>query len=203
LHYAAATRAMNAIVRSSVDSPVTTTATLTTASPTQPQRLGAVFVALIITIALVALNGAVWRWLNPPLTAPDGPEKARGVAYSGFQRHQDPRKEIYPSEAELTGDIKRIAGFAQRMRTYSATENALVPGLAASYGLPVTAGAWLDTRADNNELEIAALVSAVRQHRNIDRVVVGNEAILRGNVSVDEMISYVRRVKRLARRHTR
>ena len=66
-------------------------------------------------------------------------------------------------------------------------------------GLRVAAGAWLDRRDENNEREIAALVRLARENPNVDRVVVGNESILRGDLSVPALIADITRVKRKVR----
>ena len=74
------------------------------------------------------------------------------------------------------------------VRAYSTTEGVQEePSLAAKHGHRVTAGAWLDKRTDKNELELQSLVTMVRRYPNIDRVLVGNEAILRADVTVPEM----------------
>ena len=71
-----------------------------------------------------------------------------------------------------------------------------MPRLAADYGLFVTAGAWLDTRIQNNEQEIAALIRAVRQNHNIERVIVGNESILRGDLTVADLVKKIKLIKK-------
>jgi exo-beta-1,3-glucanase (GH17 family) len=71
----------------------------------------------------------------------------------------------------------------------------VVPRLAQKYGLYVTAGAWLDGRLDRNRREISALIDNVWRYSNINRVIVGNEAILRDDLSVQEVTTYLRIVR--------
>ena len=133
------------------------------------------------------------------LRCPTGPDKVHGVAFSGFQRHQDPTARIFPTEDELAADLDRVAAYADRLRTYSSIENAEVVRLAGMRGLRVTAGAWLDRRDENNEREIAALVRLARENPNVDRVIVGNESILRRDLSVPALIADITRVKHKVR----
>jgi len=63
-----------------------------------------------------------------------------------------------------------------------------LPELAQKHGLKLTAGAWLDRDREKNVVEVDALIRAARSHASIERVIVGNEAILRGDVTVDELI---------------
>ncbi|MCW5729203.1 MAG: glycosyltransferase, partial [Alphaproteobacteria bacterium] len=70
-----------------------------------------------------------------------------------------------------------------------------VPFLARRYGLRVTAGAWIDGRMERNEREIAAVIAQAREFRNVSRILIGNEAVLRADVTVEELVTYIRRVR--------
>jgi exo-beta-1,3-glucanase (GH17 family) len=167
--------------------------------PATPRAFAGVVTAASIAALLVSLNLGVWGWLNPPLELPDWQGNVRGVAYSGFQRDQDPLQGRFPTEQELHGDLARVAGFTDRIRTYTAVENAQVPSLAAEHGLRVAIGAWLDRRDDNNAIELGAAIHAARENRNVTRLMVGNEAVLRGDLTPDEMIVHLKRAKRFSR----
>jgi len=169
-------------------------------APAERRLATAFFGSLAITALLVSLNAGLWAFANRPLELPDGPERVQGVAFTGFQRHQDPTEQRFPTRDELDRDLALVAAFTDRVRTYSAIENGAVPRIAQEYGLRVTAGAWLDRRETNNALELVALVEQARTNRNIDRVIVGNESILRGDLTVPELVAYLKSVKRQLRR---
>ncbi|HEV7823181.1 MAG TPA: hypothetical protein VGO84_18495, partial [Burkholderiales bacterium] len=137
--------------------------------------------------------------MNQPVELPDVHERISGFAYSGFQRNQDPTEQLYPSTSELNSDLALLGREAEAIRTYSSTDNANVPRLASDHGLLVTAGAWIDRRSAHNDDEIAALIRSVRENSNIERVIVGNEAILRGDISVADLIKKIKQVKRKVR----
>ncbi|MBX6393847.1 MAG: benzoate transporter, partial [Burkholderiales bacterium] len=151
--------------------------------------------AIVITLLIAVLNAGWWALNNRPSAHPDWTGKVNGLAYSGFQRDQDPTKKRFPTQDELARDMALMAQVTHRIRTYTSTENATVPRLAREAGLKVTAGAWLDTREEHNQAEIQALVQAVRENPNVDRVIVGNESILRGDVAVRDMIRYLKQVR--------
>jgi exo-beta-1,3-glucanase (GH17 family)/cellulose synthase/poly-beta-1,6-N-acetylglucosamine synthase-like glycosyltransferase len=165
-------------------------------APSERRSASALVAAGVIAAAVAAANLALWSAAHPPLALPDGPAKVQGFAFSGYQRHQDPIAGRFSSEDELAADLDRVAGLADRVRTYSTTENGEAVRLAGMRGLRVTAGAWLDQREENNERELAALVRLARENPNVDRVVVGNEAILRGDLSVPALVADITRVKR-------
>ncbi|MBD3222292.1 glycosyl hydrolase, partial [bacterium] len=58
----------------------------------------------------------------------------------------------------------------------------------------IIAGAWIGTDREANEREIAALIEVARAG-HVDIAAVGNEVLLRGDLSTDQLIDYVRRVK--------
>jgi exo-beta-1,3-glucanase (GH17 family)/cellulose synthase/poly-beta-1,6-N-acetylglucosamine synthase-like glycosyltransferase len=164
-----------------------------------PRALAALFSALSVAALLATLNVGAWGWLHQPLELPEWHGNVRGVAFSGFQKDQDPIEKRYPTEEELRGDLARIAGLTDRIRIYTVVENPQVPDLAAEHGLRVAVGAWLDRRTDNNDIELGAAIHAARENRNVHRLMVGNEAVLRGDLTPEEMIVYLKRAKRFSR----
>ncbi|MCB1574814.1 MAG: glycosyltransferase, partial [Xanthomonadales bacterium] len=151
--------------------------------------------AVLFAVTIAALNFGLWAFLNRPMQVPDWSGRVEGMAFSAFQRYQDPTKDLFPSEAELASDIRLLSQHTKRLRTYSSVESPQIPRLAAFYDMEVMAGAWIDKRMRNNEAELEALVALSRKHENITRAMVGNETILRGDVSVDQLIAYIDRAR--------
>src|SRR3546814_2820532 len=91
-----------------------------------------------------------------------------------------------PSEAEIASDIALLSGKVHRLRTYASTGIlGEVPRIAEAYGLEVTAGAWIDKDLARNQDEVARLIRISLMDRNVDHLIVGNEALLREDVTVD------------------
>jgi exo-beta-1,3-glucanase (GH17 family)/cellulose synthase/poly-beta-1,6-N-acetylglucosamine synthase-like glycosyltransferase len=156
--------------------------------------------AAAIAALVGAVNLVVWEAAHPPLVLPDGPERVHGVAFNGFAPGEDPTLGDRPTADALAADLERVAAFARRVRTYSSLDHAEVPRIAGRQGLRVTAGAWLDRRPANNELELAAVLRVARERRAVDRVIVGNEAVLRGDLTPAELVAYLKRAKKQLRR---
>jgi exo-beta-1,3-glucanase (GH17 family) len=71
-----------------------------------------------------------------------------------------------------------------------------IPALAHKHGINVALGAWIDDRLEKNEREIDRLIPiADKYRRNVVRVIVGNESILRGDLPVWRLIDYIRHVR--------
>jgi exo-beta-1,3-glucanase (GH17 family)/cellulose synthase/poly-beta-1,6-N-acetylglucosamine synthase-like glycosyltransferase len=148
-------------------------------------------------LGLVALgNLALWAAFNQPVDLPTWWGGIQGVSFSPYRETENPLTGTFPSRDEIDGDLALLQTRVDAVRTYTTTQGIEeVPDLAEKYGLKVTAGAWLDKHADRDEAELDNLVGMVRAHPNINQVLVGNEAIHRGDVSVPEMIQYLRRAR--------
>ena len=101
----------------------------------------------------------------------------------------------------MAKDLKLVATQANGIRTYSAIEgNYDIGALAEQAGLKVWLGIWLSSNPKDNAKEMAAGIAEANAHpETITRVIVGNEVLLRRDLSVDDLdkdIDYVRaRVK--------
>jgi exo-beta-1,3-glucanase (GH17 family)/cellulose synthase/poly-beta-1,6-N-acetylglucosamine synthase-like glycosyltransferase len=151
---------------------------------------------IVIVIMVALANLALWAFLNRPQAAPDWTGTIQGVSFSPFQRGQDPLAGKFPTSAEIEKDILLLKGQVAKLRTYSSSDGMEeVPALAEKHGLEVTAGAWLDRNREKNAQEIANLVENAGKFANIDRLMVGNEVILRQDLTVAEMAEYLAEVR--------
>jgi len=123
-----------------------------------------------------------------------------GYAYSPFQRDQNPLKGTFPSDAEVGADLDLLARSAERVRTYGSIEVPSIVRLASDRKLSVTAGAWLGPDPAANDQEIAGLIDGVRKFRHIERVIVGNEVLLRGDLKAAELATYIEKVRKELKR---
>jgi len=164
------------------------------ASPLPAKKLS-FWRALFLALFVAALNVALWAATNQPAQPPDWTGKIGGFALAPYQRYQSPLKGIYPTAEELDGDLRQLAQYTDRIRTYAALENPQVPALAKKHNLKVLAGAYLDHRAQHNDDELAALIAATRANDNIIGVEVGNETLLRNDMGVDSLIRSLDRVR--------
>ena len=171
--------------------------------PVEPQHPIVRHAGTLIILAAVALGhlGAWWA-LNRPVPMPDFRGQVNGLAFAPYQRGQSAEGENWPTPAQIEGDLRRVAPITRHVRTYAAHGGLeRIPEIAWSTGLDlrVTMGSWLDRRLDRNAAEIRRLVQVARESRNVERVLVGNEAVLRTDLTPAQMVGYIEQVRRQVR----
>lgn len=156
------------------------------------------FLRITIVIGLVfALLIAGWGVINFSHGGREWDGMMAGVAFTPYRNDHNPAKKSYPTRGEIEEDILTVAPYTRSIRTYSSTNGLeIIPEIARKHGLLVTMAAWIGKYPRDNLAELHSLLQLVRDNSNINRILVGNEAILRGDITVDEMVDLLRWVKR-------
>lgn len=150
----------------------------------------------IFAVIFGLIHFGIWSIFNRSLPAMNAPTIVHGFAYSGFQENQSPLDKEYPSTAELEQDLKILRPFTNRIRIYGALENSEVTALASNLGFYVTAGAWLGSDLNANRREVDALIAKIKNYPHIERAIVGNEVLLRKDITPQALFSYLDEVRK-------
>ncbi len=151
---------------------------------------------LVVVLAIAALFTGFWALINRPVSAPAWPEQISGFSYSPFRLGQSPQKGQYPSEDEMRQDLEQLNKLTDNVRIYTVEgTQAEVPRLAEELGLRVTLGIWISNDQERNEREIEKAIGLANTSRSVVRVVVGNEALFREEVTAEQLIGYLDRVR--------
>jgi exo-beta-1,3-glucanase (GH17 family) len=161
-----------------------------------------VFAALLAFLIVTALN-LLWWW------APNRPVDVSGwtnaplesVSFAPYRPGQSPLTRTFPTVEQIDQDLARLKGKVHAVRTYSTGENLeAVPRLAGKYGIKVWHGAWLNDNDKENLEQVNLLIDHANKYSDtIERVIVGNEVLLRRDLTVTQLRSYIRRVKQRVR----
>ena len=157
---------------------------------------------LALLLTSLGAIAAVWWWLATPINlarAPIDPTaKLQCVSYAPFRDDQTP---LVPttqiSSEQIAEDLAQLAKISDCVRTYS-VENGLdqVPALAARIGLKVIQGIWLGSNRLKNLAQISTAVALTKQYPGvITSLVVGNEVLLRGEMTASDLAAMIRLVK--------
>jgi exo-beta-1,3-glucanase (GH17 family)/cellulose synthase/poly-beta-1,6-N-acetylglucosamine synthase-like glycosyltransferase len=155
--------------------------------------------SIAIPLLIAALAVGLWAMMNLPVAEPPWPTRIQGYSFSPMRADDDPTRRVFPSISEVDEDLAMLQGEAHAIRTYT-LEGPMreVPRIAAGHGLNVSVGAWIDTNRETNETQLQLLEGLLREgHRNIVRAFVGNEVILREELSVEELGAYLDRIRRI------
>jgi exo-beta-1,3-glucanase (GH17 family)/cellulose synthase/poly-beta-1,6-N-acetylglucosamine synthase-like glycosyltransferase len=155
---------------------------------------------ILVAAVFAVITYALWARLNRPEQEPEWPRRIQGVAYSPYQAGQTPWSGEPPTDAQIDADLALFKDKAHAIRTYSVQNTqADIPALAAKHGLSVALGAWMGTDHERNEYELKKVIELAAENRNVVRVFVGNEVLLRGELPVDELIAYIERARKAIR----
>src|SRR3954447_18326929 len=165
----------------------------------EPISLRTPLALLLISLSTIA---AVWWWLAMPITLPRAPidpnAKLLCVSYAPFRDAQTPLVPTTHIAAEqIAEDLAQLAKVSDCVRTYS-IENGLdqVPALAAKAGLKVIQGIWLGSNRLKNLAQISTAVRLAKDYPGvITSLVVGNEVLLRGEMTTADLVANIRAVK--------
>jgi exo-beta-1,3-glucanase (GH17 family) len=165
----------------------------------EPISLRTPLALLLISLGAIA---AIWWWLATPIIlarAPIDPAaKLLCVSYAPFRDAQTPLLETTQiAPQQLAEDLAQLAKISDCVRTYS-VDNGLdqVPALAAKVGLKVIQGIWLGSNRLKNLAQISTVVGLTKQYPGvITSVVVGNEVLLRGEMTASDLAATIRSVK--------
>jgi exo-beta-1,3-glucanase (GH17 family) len=165
----------------------------------EPISLRTPLALLLISLCAIA---AVWWWLGTPITlarAPIDPNaKLLCVSYAPFRGAQTPLSPTTHIEREqIAQDLAQLAKISDCVRTYS-IESGLdqVPEVAATVGLKVIQGIWLGSNRQKNLAQISTVVGLAKQYPDvITAIVVGNEVLLRGEMTQSDLAATIRSVK--------
>ncbi len=121
------------------------------------------------------------------------------VSYAPFEKDQSPfdfAKGMTIAPARIDADLAILSQRFSCIRTYSVAGLEALPEYAEKYGMRVLLGAWIGADPKLNQQEIAKVVELAKRHPvSVRAVVVGNEALLRREITGPQLAEYIRQVK--------
>jgi GPH family glycoside/pentoside/hexuronide:cation symporter len=116
-----------------------------------------------------------------------------GLCFSPYLEGQSPGTQV--DEAQIRARLGIISPYTRWVRTFSCTDGLeRTPRVAHELGMKTLVGAWLGTDRAINEREIAGAIELARAG-HVDILAVGNEVLLREDLTEDELLDYLRRVR--------
>ena len=154
-----------------------------------------------LLLVLTALTGGVWWWsVGRPVDLPDAPSvRIACVSYAPFRKPGESplnAKFVIPPE-RIDEDLRALSQRFDCVRTYSQSNGlSAVPAIAARYHLQVLMGIWIGGIDKINQQEVAmGIATAQANPQTIRGIIVGNEVLLRGEMSPKRLTTYIQAVR--------
>ncbi len=152
-------------------------------TPGHPQLLGADFSGLSHADKIALLRGILGKQIH-------------GISFSPYMDGQEPGVEI--DADQIRERMAVIEPYTRWVRTFSTVEgNQAAPRIAKEMQLKTMVGVGLSDDLEKNEIELANGIEIARAG-HADILAVGNEILLREDLSEDQLIDYIERARRAA-----
>ena len=116
-----------------------------------------------------------------------------GLCFSPYLEGQNIGDQLSKSQISRRMDI--VAPYTKWVRSFSCTEgNEHTPKIAHDKDLKTMVGAWIGSDKSQNEKELATLIKLGKSGL-VDIAVVGNETLMREELTQNELLEYIHRVK--------
>ncbi len=117
-----------------------------------------------------------------------------GMCFSPYLEGQDIGDTL--TESQIRTRMEVVKPYTQWVRSFSCTDgNEYIARVAKENGLKTVVGAWISNDRDKNEREIRSLIELAKAGM-VDIAAVGNEVLLRKELSEGEVLAYIKRVKK-------
>jgi glucan 1,3-beta-glucosidase len=116
-----------------------------------------------------------------------------GIGFSPYEEGQKPGDII--TEQQIRRRMEIIRPYTKWVRSFSCTDgNELIPKIAKEYGINTMVGAWLGKDDKINQQEVNNLIQ-IANEGYVDIAAVGNEVMYRGDLTEDELLDFMHKVK--------
>ena len=153
----------------------------------------------LLPLLLAGLVLVAWWWPNRLQGGDVGMPAGRlnSVSFAPFRDGQSPLTDQFPSAAQVDQDLALLAPHVRAIRSYAALGGDYdLPAMAQAHGLKLWLGIWLGADRAQNAREIAAAIATANRHpETVDRVVVGNEVLLRRDLPPADLIAAIDQVR--------
>lgn len=155
--------------------------------------------SFLLVLLMGGLSFMMWALFNRPDQLPAWPRYIDGFSFNPMRVHNSSSLDNYPTLEEIEQDLALLEGSVYSIRTYSVSGTlGDIPRLASQHNLNVAVGAWIGTDKKRNKEELQKLTGVYGNSiRNIVRVIIGNESLLRGDVRLDTLIGYLDQMQKV------
>lgn len=158
-----------------------------------------VIALIVLALAIGVVIGRLHQ-LAAPVAVPDpGGARIHCVSYAPYRRAGESPlgPAAWVSAERVAADLAIISRFSDCVRTYSVDHGLdAVPEIAERFGMRVLMGVWIGRDAADNAAQIALALDVLRTRpSSVDAVVVGNEVLLRRELTAVALAALIAEVR--------
>lgn len=152
--------------------------------------------SLLLVTLVVSANLLLWIGVNKPYSTVETRYPVESISVNPYRADQSPFEGHTFTPEALDAELARLADKTKVVRLYSATHGLeQVPALAATYRLGVIVTAYLGDNPEENRREVDNAIQMAGRHRNVQRVIIGNETQLHHTVPREELLGYLQEAR--------
>ena len=123
--------------------------------------------------------------------------KLQCVSYAPYSKDESPFNKNYKLSKELVEkDLKLLSKYTNCIRTYSSVGLEVIPQIARENNLKMLMGAWVSSDKIATKKELDTLIKLAKENKDIVKaVIVGNEVLLRRDISAKQLYKYIKETK--------
>ena len=155
--------------------------------------------ALPAVLAAAVVAGLFWWWMGRPVVIADAPSLRMHclsyTPYDGGKAPIDPGYDVTPEI--IAADLKALSAITDCIRTYSSRgPQGAVVKIAGELGFKVYLGIWVNANPKDSADEVDRAIEIAKENpQAVKALVVGNEVMLRREMTPEKLASYIREVK--------
>ncbi|MFO7613533.1 MAG: glycosyl hydrolase family 17 protein [Bacteroidales bacterium] len=132
---------------------------------------------------------------QPNIVSGDSKPCLYGLNFAPYEADQDPNMGTVVSAEQIERRMKIVAPCTEWIRTFGCTKGMEHAGrIAKGLGLKTAIGAWISSDRSANGAELRRLIQEAGKG-NVDIAIIGSEVLLRGDLTLDDLIAYMRQFR--------
>lgn len=157
-----------------------------------------ILISIFISISII-LAFKYLEFIPSPLTLKNT-QKFDSVSYTPYGKHQGPHTFTTCDtvcEERMEKDIAMLSKNFSAIRTYSVSGYDKIMPLIRKYHMKIYVGAWINNNEVDSQREMDGVIKLIKGNEDlVEGVILGNEAFLRGETSVKDLVKYIEVIRK-------
>ena len=144
---------------------------------------------LLSSVIAGLLQLFLWSTYNNLVSLIEAPYKrVDSLSYSPYYGYD---KQVL-SSAQIRDDINLLSHITNKIRTYSSADAKIILEASSQSLMPLDLGIWIGSDREQNDMELQNALDLLKKYPdNIANIIIGNEVLLREDITPAELFAYI------------